>query len=95
MLNDPQTQFTAAPQNVMKTVLFMNKIGTLKTRPQSWKDLFFPEIHQLREADCARTPVAGGRERSARVLADQNQRWPAATRLRFHEDVSTVPCTRL
>ena len=47
MLNDPQTQFTAAPQSVMKTVLFMHKTGTLKTRPESWKELFFPELHQL------------------------------------------------
>ncbi len=47
MLNDPQTQFTATPQNVVKTVLFMNKVGSLKTRPQSWKDLFFAEVHQL------------------------------------------------
>ena len=47
MLNDPQTQFTVAPQSVMKTVLFMHKTGTLKTRPESWKELFFPESHQL------------------------------------------------
>ena len=47
MLNDPQTQFTTTPQNVMKTVLFMHKTGTLKTRPGSWQDLFFPEIHNL------------------------------------------------
>ena len=47
MLNDPQTQFTAAPQSVMKTVLFMHKTGTLKSRPDSWKELFFQEIHAL------------------------------------------------
>ena len=47
MLNDPQTQFVVAPQSVMKTVLFMQKTGTLKTRPESWKDLFFSEIHGL------------------------------------------------
>ena len=47
MLNDPQTQFMAAPQSVMKTVLFMHKTGTLKTRPESWKELFFSEVHQL------------------------------------------------
>ena len=47
MLNDPQTQFVVAPQSVMKTVLFMHKTGTLKSRPESWKDLFFPEVHQL------------------------------------------------
>jgi len=47
MLDDPQTQFTITPQNVMKTVIFMNKAGSLKTRPNDWKDLFFPEIHGL------------------------------------------------
>ena len=47
MLNDPQTQYTATPQNVVKTVAFMHKAGTLKTLPQSWKDLFFSEVHQL------------------------------------------------
>jgi len=47
MLNDPQTQFIATPQNVMKTLFFMHKIGTLKTQPESWKALFFSEIHQL------------------------------------------------
>ena len=31
MLNDLQTQFIATPRNVMKTVFFMHKIGTLKT----------------------------------------------------------------
>ena len=47
MLEDPQTQFTPTPQNVMKTLLFMNKTGTLKTKPNDWQDLFFPEIHGL------------------------------------------------
>lgn len=41
MLNDPQTQFIATPRNVMKTVFFMHKIGTLNTQPESWQDLFF------------------------------------------------------
>jgi NitT/TauT family transport system substrate-binding protein len=47
MLDDPQTQFTTTPQNVMKTVIFMNKAGSLKTKPNDWKDLFFPDIHGL------------------------------------------------
>jgi len=25
----------------------MNKIGSIKSKPASWKDLFFPEIHGL------------------------------------------------
>lgn len=47
MLDDPQTQFTMTPQNVMKTVKFMHEVGTLKTLPHSWKSLFFKEIDAL------------------------------------------------
>ena len=47
MLNDPAIVFTTTPQNVMKYVDFMLKTGTSKTRPDSWKDLFFPEVHAL------------------------------------------------
>jgi NitT/TauT family transport system substrate-binding protein len=47
MLNDPDVTFVAAPFNTMKYVDFMHSIGSIKTRPDSWKDLFFPEIHGL------------------------------------------------
>ena len=45
MLNDPAIVYTTTPQNVMKYVDFMNKIGSIKVKPDSWKDLFFPNIH--------------------------------------------------
>ena len=45
MLNDPAIVYTTTPQNVMKYVDFMAKIGSIKVRPDSWKDLFFPNIH--------------------------------------------------
>lgn len=45
MLNDPEIVYTTTPQNVMKYVDFMNKIGAIKAKPASWKDLFFPNIH--------------------------------------------------
>ena len=45
MLNDPAIVFTTTPENVMKYVDFMARIGTIKVRPESWKDLFFPNIH--------------------------------------------------
>ena len=45
MLNDPNIIFTTTPQNVMKYVDFMAKIGSIKVKPDSWKDLFFPNIH--------------------------------------------------
>jgi NitT/TauT family transport system substrate-binding protein len=45
LLNDPEIVFTTTPQNVMKYVDFMLKTGAIKTKPGSWKDLFFPNIH--------------------------------------------------
>jgi NitT/TauT family transport system substrate-binding protein len=47
MLANPDIRFTLTPQNVVKFVTFKRHIGTIKTRPDSWKDLFFPEIHDL------------------------------------------------
>jgi len=44
VLSDPHIKFTTTPENVMKYASFMNAIGSLKSRPASWKDLFFPEI---------------------------------------------------
>jgi NitT/TauT family transport system substrate-binding protein len=45
VLNDPHVKFTTTPENVMKYAEFMNDLGSIKNRPGSWKDLFFPEIH--------------------------------------------------
>jgi NitT/TauT family transport system substrate-binding protein len=39
--------YTLTPQKVYKTAEFMNRIGTVKSKPQSVKDLFFPEIGSL------------------------------------------------
>lgn len=45
VLDDPHVKFTTTPENVMKYATFMHDIGSLKNRPASWRDLFFPEIH--------------------------------------------------
>jgi NitT/TauT family transport system substrate-binding protein len=47
MLDDPQVKYTTTPQNVLKYVDFMNQIGSIKAKPASWKDLFFPNVHNL------------------------------------------------
>jgi NitT/TauT family transport system substrate-binding protein len=47
MLNDPQIVYTTTPQNVMKYVAFMGKVGSIKVKPDSWKDMFFPNVHGL------------------------------------------------
>jgi NitT/TauT family transport system substrate-binding protein len=45
VLSDPHIMFTTTPENVMKYADFMHSIGSIKNRPASWKDMFFPEIH--------------------------------------------------
>jgi NitT/TauT family transport system substrate-binding protein len=47
MLSDPQLHFTLTPQNVVKFAAFKARIGSIKTAPDSWKDLFFPDIYAL------------------------------------------------
>ncbi len=47
MLNNPDVVFTTTPQNTMKYTGFMHKVGVIKVKPDSWKDLFFPEVHTL------------------------------------------------
>jgi NitT/TauT family transport system substrate-binding protein len=44
VLNDPHVKFTTTPENVMKYATFMHDVGSIKNRPSSWKDVFFPEI---------------------------------------------------
>jgi NitT/TauT family transport system substrate-binding protein len=45
ILNDPENVFTTTPQNVMKYAEFMQKVGSIKETPTSWKDMFFPAIY--------------------------------------------------
>jgi NitT/TauT family transport system substrate-binding protein len=43
----PQVKWTMTPQNTMKFAEFMHSVGTIKEMPADWKELFFPEIHDL------------------------------------------------
>lgn len=45
MLKDPAVKFTTTPENVYKYATFMQQIGSIKERPASWQDVFFPDIH--------------------------------------------------
>lgn len=47
MISAPDYAYTLTPQKVEKTAEFMYKIGTIKSKPASWRDLFFPEVHTL------------------------------------------------
>jgi NitT/TauT family transport system substrate-binding protein len=43
MISDPDNAWTTTPQNAMRYVEFMHKVGTLKKLPADWKDMFMPE----------------------------------------------------
>jgi NitT/TauT family transport system substrate-binding protein len=47
MVADPDVDYTTTPVNVMKFIDFMYKVGRLKKKPDTWKDMFFPEAHGL------------------------------------------------
>ena len=47
MINAPDYSYTLTPQKVGATADFMYKIGSIKTKPSSWKELFFPEVQNM------------------------------------------------
>jgi NitT/TauT family transport system substrate-binding protein len=47
VLNDPLVDFTMTPNKITTYANFMQKIGAVKVKPASWKDMFFPEVHDL------------------------------------------------
>jgi NitT/TauT family transport system substrate-binding protein len=44
ILADPNSTFSTVPNGTMKYAEFMSRVGTIKARPTSWKELFFPPI---------------------------------------------------
>lgn len=47
MISSPDVSFTTTPQNTMKYADFMARTGLIKVKPQSWKELFFPDAQSL------------------------------------------------
>jgi NitT/TauT family transport system substrate-binding protein len=47
MVADPDVEYTTTPVNVMTFINFMHKVGRIKKKPDSWKDMFFPEAYGL------------------------------------------------
>ena len=41
MVADPDVEYTTTPVHVMTFINFMHKVGRLKKKPDSWKDMFF------------------------------------------------------
>jgi NitT/TauT family transport system substrate-binding protein len=46
ILADPLTRYDLAPVNTHKFAEFMHRTGALRTRPDSWRDYYFPELHE-------------------------------------------------
>jgi NitT/TauT family transport system substrate-binding protein len=42
-----EVKWTMAPESTVKYAEFMQAVGSIKIKPASWKDLFFPEVHGL------------------------------------------------
>jgi NitT/TauT family transport system substrate-binding protein len=47
LISVPGFDFTRVPKKTFDFAAFMHKIGSLKNKPESWKDLYFPEAHAL------------------------------------------------
>jgi NitT/TauT family transport system substrate-binding protein len=47
MIKQPDMFYNTTPVGTMATAMHMADIKVLKTRPESWKDYFFPEAHGL------------------------------------------------
>lgn len=46
-LEDPNMVFTTTPRNIQKYADFMYEVGSIKVKASSWKDIYFPEVHNL------------------------------------------------
>ncbi|MEP7328046.1 MAG: ABC transporter substrate-binding protein [Betaproteobacteria bacterium] len=45
IIGAPSIEYTLQPRNVLPFVDFMYRTGSIKVKPESWKDLFFPSAH--------------------------------------------------
>jgi len=48
LISNPDNVWSTTPLNAMRYVEFMNKVGTMKKQPSDWKDMFMPEVHELK-----------------------------------------------
>jgi len=47
VISGDQVKWTMEPLNTMKYATFMHSVGSIKEAPKSWKDMFFPDVHDL------------------------------------------------
>jgi len=44
-MNDPDIEFTVVPKNIGKYAEFMYHVGSVKARPETWKEMCFENLH--------------------------------------------------
>jgi NitT/TauT family transport system substrate-binding protein len=47
MMESPGVSFTLVPTGFEKIAAFMHNVGTIKVKPASWKEMFFPNAHGM------------------------------------------------
>lgn len=47
VLNDPDLKFTLTPEGVMTYANFMHRVGMIKVKPETWKDVFVSDVGAL------------------------------------------------
>ena len=47
MMKSPGIAFTLVPKSVATIASFMAKVGSIPVKPESWKDMFFPNMYDL------------------------------------------------
>jgi NitT/TauT family transport system substrate-binding protein len=47
ILTAPDYIFDRTPRRIGSALKMLNKTGTIKTKAQSWKEMYFPEAQQL------------------------------------------------
>ena len=47
LLSDPQIKFTMTPEGMVAFADFKHGIGTIERKPESWKEMFFPNVYDL------------------------------------------------
>ncbi len=45
IISKPEIEFTTVPLNVVQYAEFMHEIGAIRSLPEAWTEVFFPEIH--------------------------------------------------
>jgi NitT/TauT family transport system substrate-binding protein len=47
IIDDPDVHFTLRPEGIMVYAAFMHRVGLLKVKPATWRDVFVSELHAL------------------------------------------------